>query len=223
MRKKKNQPELPVVDPPENPTGFKFKVINLRKSAYPTNSPEKSDVFGFKVGDLISKNNGTIYEILSITRRELPEHESKSYEGALNRYGRGSSNHQVSQLLEEYKKNGNFGVCQIEAITRLRGSKHITKGRRLYFSELQYAPGISYTRYSLVDLPNWINNRQGSINYAKVKIKREQDKLATQVLIKEALEKLLASRTPKEPEIATVANIAIVDEVPTILMDRLGG
>lgn len=132
---------------------FKLRLTNSRTKAYPK-PPEEADYSKFRVGDYICKHNNstTIYEVVDIYRVPISDQQielCKNYHIVNNK--------EVLRLLAEYKKNGNFGLCEIVAKPILRGSKALVKSRCVIFSDI----AMGWRReYYKVDLNNLLNTKR---------------------------------------------------------------
>ena len=156
--KRTKKTEIVVADP----STFKFKITNLRQTAYP-NALTKTDLLEFQVGDLVTKGaENTIYEVVLLTREALTPVEIDNVQRILQRYGP-TTNKKASDLLEEYKKKGNFGACKIHLKPVVRGNKIIAKGRVTGFFEIQEIGQHSTRQYQKNTLQNIMNNRQDNI------------------------------------------------------------
>lgn len=185
----------------QNP-GFKLKFTNLRKAAYATNAPEESDYFKYKIGDYLTKYNAQtpIYEVVAITRQPLVEAQAKGWETRLMRYGSasGKSSDQVAtNLIADYRKNGNFGVCQIVIKSVLRGDKEVLKGKLLRFLEIDHVKSINHRSFGKVDLQSIIRNRDYVITKHNRYVDAYQAKLDREILLRDAVIKLEQSKLPK--------------------------
>lgn len=187
----------------KNP-GFKLKFTNLRKTAYPTNTPEESDYFKFKIGDYITKYNAQtpIYEVVAIERQSMTESQAKGWDTKLLRYSSGygsastprSTDQIASNLIEEYRKNGNFGVCQITMKPVIRGDKEIAKGKLIRFLEMDHVKSINHRSFGKVDLPSIVRNRDYAIGRWNRYLTAYQAKLDREILLKAAVMKLIQSK-----------------------------
>lgn len=184
--------------------GFKLKFTNLRKTAYPTNTPAESDYFKFKIGDYITKYNAQtpIYEVVAINRQPLVESQAKGWDAKLLRYSSGygsastprSTDQIASNLLAEYRKNGNFGICQITIKPILRGDKEVVKGKLIRFLEMDHVKAINHRSFGKVDLRDIIKNRDYAINRWGKYVNAYQNKLDRELLLKSAVVRLYQSK-----------------------------
>lgn len=190
----------------KNP-GFKLKFTNLRKTAYPTNTPEESDYLKLKIGDYITKYNAQtpIYEVVAITRESLTEAHMKGWDAKLMRYGgaSGKSSDQIAtNLIAEYRKNGNFGVCQITMKPVIRGDKEVAKGKLIRFLEMDHVRSINHRSFGKVDLDFIIRNRDYAIGRWNRYLTAYQVKLDREILLKAAVIKLKNSKVVNMMETA---------------------
>lgn len=190
--------DAPVNENSDSPV-FKLKVTNIRKSAYPTNSPQESDLFKFKIGDFVSKNNA-IFQVVSITREPITQNQINVLITAGKGYINNPEIDKTKLLFEEYKKNGNFGVCRITIKPLIRGSKEIAKGKLVKFIETDQIRAINYNGYIKVDLPNIVKTRDYWIASIKDKIKTQESRLKTQVEMRDAVLKLI---NPPQTQVVT--------------------
>ncbi len=177
-------------------TGFTIKITNLRKDAYSTNFPTESDYFGFKVGDyLIKGSSNTIYEVQSIIRQPIDNTLHGKYFKYLTRYGK-ITDKRANDLLEEYQKNGNFGLNNITIKPVLRGEKLIAKGRIKSFLELDNISCITYRGYKRTDLIQAIGLKDHVIANLKYRVSIYQGRVDNQIKLKQGLQDLLDSKNP---------------------------
>src|SRR5688572_22654264 len=170
MRKSKNSPKVKTEE--VKPTGFTLKFTNLRKTAYP-DPLEKTDYYGIKPGDYLRKGS-TIYEVTSIGRETISEDQYNKWNHAVNRYGR-TVDPKFKDLIDEYKKKGNFGACRIGLKPVLRGSKTVITGRMAQVCELDTCPPAtsSYRQsYQVIDLANLSQVYNYRVNREQVKLNR---------------------------------------------------
>src|SRR5688572_32977678 len=168
--KKTKKLENAVVEVSSNPSPIKFKITNLRTNAYP-NALVKSDYHGYEIGDYISKGSeNTIYQITEMKREGITESEISAYNQKLHRYGN-TSDKKLSDLLVDYKKNGNFGVCYIGMKPIARGGKRVAKGKTVFFSEIDHSSPISYRRcYHKLDVKSAVSTKDYQIRSLSNKI-----------------------------------------------------
>jgi hypothetical protein len=171
---------------------FKLKVTNIRKSAYSTNTPEESDFFNFKIGDYLSKGGSAIYQVCGIHREPISQHQIDKIDQKLKNYA--SPTHDLAklkQLFEEYKKNGNFGVCRITVKCVLRSGKEVS-GRIYKFLEFEQSRYFTYNCFQKVDLQNVIKHKNYTINKLKATISNQQQRLISQENTRDAILKIIA-------------------------------
>lgn len=174
---------------------FKLKVTNIRKSAYPTNTPAESDLFKFKVGDYIARSGGNvIYEIVSIHREPIVQVTVNRITAVSSGYASHTELVRSKELFAEYQKNGNFGACKITAKCVLRGSKEVVKGRVTKFFEIDQIEALVYNGFRKIDLPNLIKHRDYMITRVKSRLDKEQKNLDHQIDVKAAIVKLMNSK-----------------------------
>lgn len=195
MRKpqlKKTEVEQITLDP--NP-GFKLKFTNLRKTAYPTNTPEESDYFKYKIGDYITKHHAktSIYEIIYIDRQAITDAQAMGWDTKLKRYG-SSWDKVATDLITEYRKNGNFGVCEITVKPVLRGGKEVAKGRLVRFLEMDHVKAINHRSFEKIDLQAIIRIRDRSIIKLNRYVNAYQAKLDREILLKSVVVRLYQSK-----------------------------
>ena len=179
--------------------GFKLKFTNLRKTAYPTNTPEKSDYFKYEIGDYITKYNAQspIYEVIYIDRLAITDAQARGWDTKLTRYGgvsSKSSDQVATNLIVEYRKNGNFGVCQITMKPVLRGEKEVVKGKLIRFLEMDHVKSINHRSFGKVDLQAIIKNRDYSIGRLNRYVSAYEAKRDREILLKAAVVRLHQSK-----------------------------
>lgn len=159
--------------------GFKIKVTNLRKDAYP-NPLVESDYFKWKVGDILTKGN-TFYVITQLSRMPLTETQMKMFKSA-NVGGSGASAYTkdvtLKKLLDEYQKKGNFGHCKIHLNPLIRGGKEVLKPRGTSIMEIANTGAYLNYRsgYSKTDLLSQIKTLEYQASSIDYKIQRMKDK-----------------------------------------------
>lgn len=168
----------------ENSPAFKLKITNLRKLAYATNRPDQSDYFQFKVGDLLCKGTSytTIYEVVAIVREPISEPQYNQWDTRLKKYNNSVSDIKAKNLIDEYKKNGNFGACKIMVKAILRGDKEVAKPRIFKFLEIENIRAFKWNGYQRTDVSVILKYRDAmiskyayTINSCIAKRTREED------------------------------------------------
>lgn len=180
MRKKSdNKVETVVKEEARIEVGFKIKMTNLRKDAYP-NPLVESDYFKWKVGDILTKGN-TFYVITQLSRMPLTETQMKLFKSA-NVGGIGpnayTKDQTLKRLLEEYEKKGNFGHCKIHLNPLIRGGKEVLKPRGTSIMEITNTGAYLNYRsgYSKTDLLSQIKTMEYQASSLDYKIQRMKDK-----------------------------------------------
>jgi len=190
---KQTEIEFDVQNEPADSPIFKLKVTNLRKSAYPTNTPEESDLFKFKIGDYIGKPNSsnTIYQVVSIHREPITKDQIDRFNNRTKSYSSNTEINNTKQLFAEYQKNGNFGACRITIKPLVRGVKEIVKGKLVKFLEVDQIRALTYNGYIKVDLNSIVRTRDYNINSLNRKIIQQQDKLRVQTGMRDVILKII--------------------------------
>lgn len=214
MRKSKNQPELEIAKPFES--GFKLKITNLRKTAYPAN-PTESDYYGFKPGDFIYKGSwpNRIYEVTHITREALADYTYNHLSANLINKNGISRDVKAKDLLESYKKTGNFGMCKVYMKSVVSGDKIPKKPRTTSFLELMCIRSVSYSNYyTKTDLQTLIQQRDNSIGYAERRKKAINKQIDKHNSIKQALLEIMQRKFPvPETQIVVAKEPHIIEQV----------
>jgi len=207
------QSEIEFVNSNPNPSEesdapvFKLKVTNLRKSAYPTIIPTESDLFKFKVGDFICKQSGNaVFQVVSMIREPLCQDLLDRFNKRSQGYRGYNEVQRAKELLDEYQKNGNFGVCKITIKPLLRGSKEITKGKLVKFFEIEQIRSMTYNAYAKVNLTDLIKTRGYWISSIQTKIKNLESRLNTQVTMRDAIQKLLVLSQQTQLQVTNTFN-----------------
>lgn len=131
----------------EEPPKLKFKITNMESQIYPGKLTE-TDYFGFKVGDLVSHLFGSvlIYEVVDIYRDTISSSELAAWRNRVANYYYDPKTQETTikqikdkkafDLLAEYEKNGNFGVCTLKLKVVLRGNKVPVRTNIKVFKEI---------------------------------------------------------------------------------------
>lgn len=168
----------------ESSPAFKLKITNLRKVAYTTNRPDQSDYFQYKVGDLLCKGTSytTVYEVVAIIREPISAPQYGQWDNKLKKYNNTVSDTKAKNLIDEYKKNGNFGACRIAVKPILRGDKEVAKPRIVKFLEIDNIRAFKWNGYQKTDVQAILRYRDAqiskytyTINSCLIKRQREQD------------------------------------------------
>lgn len=190
---------------------FKLKVTNIRKSAYPTNSPVESDLFKFKVGDYVGKGGTAIYQVVSISREPIVQAQLDRINQVVKGYHANNLDlKKARELFLEYQKNGNFGACRITAKPVLKGAKEIAKGKLIKFLESDQLSVFTYNGYAKLDLPNIVKTRDYWIASIKARILKEQDKLKDQENMRNAVLKLMTPPAPVQTQVVVTQEVDLV-------------
>lgn len=175
MKKTKNPIET------TNPTNFRIKITNTRVVAYP-NKLTETDYFGFKVGDLVatSYSTNTIYEVVDIYRDMLSPHDYNVWNSRIARVGysppqpTGTApklniiDQKAYDLLEGYKKTGNFGICVLQLKAVLRGAVMPTKPAKKFVKEFDQIKVINYNNLIKVDIEKMLKTKEMQIKRADI-------------------------------------------------------
>lgn len=168
----------------EGSPAFKLKITNLRKAAYPTNTPQESDYLQIKVGDLLCKGTSytTIYEVVAIVREPISTNQWKEWDGKLRKYNNNISDTKAKKLIDEYQKNGNFGACRISAKPILRGDKEVQRPRLTKFLEIEHITAFRWNGFQKTNVQGILRYRDAqiskytyTINSCTMKRQKEQD------------------------------------------------
>ena len=183
------------MDFPSEEVNFKFKITNLRKTAYATNSPAESDYFQFKVGDLLMRSTSytEIYEVVAITREAVIQAQCDKWKKSLSSY---SSEIKAKQLIEDYLKNGSFGACRIYVKSVLRGEKRITKSKKSSFLEIDNIRPMTYRGFQTADIDTILKHRDNMIKKYDWTVNQATKKRDREIDLKQALISLVDERNP---------------------------
>jgi hypothetical protein len=184
------------LDMEESSPAFKLKITNLRKVAYTTNSPEESDYFKFRVGELLSRGSSltTIYEVVSIFREPITMLQYDDWIKRLKKYNNTISDMNAKNFIDEYKKNGNFGACRVYVKPLIRGERELVKSRVVNFLEIDHIGTFRYNGYHRTDLNSLIRMRTSSISKYTHVINRATMKKAGEERLLTTLNNLQAKR-----------------------------
>lgn len=140
---------------------FKFKVTNLRTTAFP-GPLDKTDYYGLIVGDYVTKGSeNTVYEVVHISREPITDGEYQAWTKENSKYGN-QREKLYQDLIDKYKKSGNFGACQVHCKPVIRGGKQIAKGRLVKWLEPNY-PSFKYNGYRRTTLTELMTHRANNI------------------------------------------------------------
>ena len=177
MRKKKTETQLEIAPPT---AVFKLKFTNLRKTAYP-DVPIQGDIDDIKIGDLLTRNTmGTVFEVVHIHRDVLQNADYSLWEHR-NRQTTNIppgdvkvtyKNQRMHELLEFYKKNGNFGIVVFSVKAIYRGGKQIAKGKLVKFKEMDNQKHVTWNPYKHIEIDANINTLRSQINNIDFQISR---------------------------------------------------
>ena len=167
---------------------FKLKITNLRTAAYPR-PLEQTDYLNIKVGDYLTKGSeNTVYQVVKLQRESITEAEFTRWKQRLLNTAK-----KANDLIDEYKKNGNFGACYVSIRPVIRGQKEVAKGRLVRFNEIEQIYGITYRNfYKVSTLEELINNRIANISAIDWNLNKWQRKKNIQVNAKNVLESVLS-------------------------------
>jgi hypothetical protein len=180
--------------------GFRLKITNLKKEAFPGPLTE-SDYGQYKVGDYLIKghNYNNLFQITEITREVFPDYQyqaimrlitTKNTDGTLN-----IRNQRAFDLIEKYKKSHNFGACWIKYKTIVRGAKVITTNRVTRFCEFNCLNTRNV--YRVVDPVAVMAQRSSEASLIDYKVQRLLNKQKALNNTKNAIEAYLDSLKPK--------------------------
>lgn len=189
---------------------MRLKITNTRTQYYP-NALTETDYHKFKVGDLvcIGYNYNTIYQIESIFRDVLDINDEKRWLSKIVHqyatYGTTPAKVQIYDqkmfdLIQEYKKNGNFGVCRIKLKTLLRGTNLPKRAGTKLVWEPDQVSAINYNRIQKVDINAILKSKDHMIARVDRQISKLNSRKDNIIKNKQALEQLDNLLNPKLPE-----------------------
>lgn len=201
MKKAKNQKKTEEV----SNTGFRLKITNLRTAAYP-GPLEQTDYLGMKVGDYVTKGSeNTVYQVVQLQREGITDQEYARWAS------RCLSNKKAKDLIDEYKKNSNFGACYVAVKPIIRGGKEVAKGRIVRFNEMD---SLLYHRgtYQVVTLEQLIANRTANINSIEWNLNKWLAKKNIQVKARDVIQAYIDKLNPPQA-VSTPIEVAATIEV----------
>ena len=208
MKKKKKEETALLI--PEEKVNFKINLKNLRKDAYPDPLTE-TDYLQIKPGTHMKKGN-SIYEVISIYRSPMTDSTYNRWITRLSKFESNSDVQNLKNLIESYKKNGNFGVCYFTIKAIIRGNKALKKGRDINVCEIEQSYYINPYGYKIVDLNDLATKFDNLANdYAlkktrmKAKVSALRNKELSAAKRRDVIQDYLLSKLPQ-------ANIQVEDE-----------
>lgn len=146
--------EIEVEEQDEKPTSlFKINFKPKFKQKAVISNGIISDALKLQAGDYICKygDYNTIHLVTEVSKENLSDPEVKQY---ISKF---KTNYQVNQdaldVLENYIKNDNFGICRIHYRCIMRNGKQIPKGKNMSRREFDWMGcNKSYNQYSKVTI-----------------------------------------------------------------------
>lgn len=155
------------------------------------------------MGDFVTKGSeNTVYEVVHLTREPITDYQYQAWLKENTRYG-SQRDKFMQDLIDKYKKSGNFGACQIHCKPIVRGGKQIAKGRLLKWLEPDF-PNYKYNGYRKTTLEDLIKHRQNNIGNVDYQINKFMAKRKIQEDALKVLEAVYDYKNPK-PVVITPA------------------
>jgi hypothetical protein len=197
---------------------LKLKFINLKTQIYPDPLVE-TDYFRLKVGDLVSlgHSSSNIYRIETIHRDLMTDFKRNHWRTKLKGYNGQSSDKLASSLIDEYEKNGNFGLCVLKLRKMIGSGKLLKRQICKTVLELDYVRGITWSScLNKVHIPNIINEKDYLIKRIERKAQELLDKKPNVENQIKALRDLMDILNPK-PVIPVIEAKDMEEEIASIL------
>jgi len=192
-------------------SGFRLKITNLRKDAFPDPLTE-SDYMGAKVGDFMIKNTSTIYEVVGLSREPFPDTEYDRILKNLTAYNQQIRDQKLKDLIDKYKKSNNFGACIITLKSVIRGGKIVAKGKITRLNEIT-ASGGYYSPWRIVTLPDIAKTKKQNAKYFEDQIAKLESKRQVQLDIAKTIDTFIQSRILPEKVDVHVVGVGTIEEL----------